>query len=88
MDLVNNIQHGKKFNFKCKKIKMQKLNVNELSKLLETQIKQSSPKEVSLTETGKVLTIGDGIARIYGLKMWKLVRWWNFLQELKEWHLI
>jgi hypothetical protein len=45
VDLVNNIQHGKKFNFKCKKIKMQKLNVNELSKLLETQIKQSSPKK-------------------------------------------
>ena len=47
---------------------MQKLNVNELSKLLEAQIKQSTSKEVSLTETGKVLTIGDGIARIYGLK--------------------
>src|SRR5689334_20924263 len=47
---------------------MQKLNISELSKLLETQIKQSITKKVSLTETGKVLTIGDGIARIYGLK--------------------
>lgn len=47
---------------------MQKLNIGELSKLLETQIKQSVSKKVSLTETGKVLTIGDGIARIYGLK--------------------
>jgi F-type H+/Na+-transporting ATPase subunit alpha len=48
---------------------MQKLNVSELSKLLETQIKQTTSKKISLTETGKVLTIGDGIARIYGLKM-------------------
>jgi F-type H+-transporting ATPase subunit alpha len=47
---------------------MQKLNISELSKLLETQIKQSASKKLSLTETGKVLTIGDGIARIYGLK--------------------
>jgi F0F1-type ATP synthase alpha subunit len=47
---------------------MQKLNVSELSKLLEAQIKQVASKEVSLTETGKVLTIGDGIARIYGLR--------------------
>lgn len=47
---------------------MQKLNISELSKLLETQIKQSVTKKISLTETGKVLTIGDGIARIYGLK--------------------
>lgn len=47
---------------------MQKLNVSELSKLLEDQITQSTSKKVSLTETGKVLTIGDGIARIYGLR--------------------
>jgi proton translocating ATP synthase F1 alpha subunit len=47
---------------------MQKLNISELSKLLESQIKQSTSKKISLTETGKVLTIGDGIARIYGLK--------------------
>lgn len=47
---------------------MQKLSISELSKLLETQIKQTISQKVSLTETGKVLTIGDGIARIYGLK--------------------
>jgi F-type H+-transporting ATPase subunit alpha len=47
---------------------MQKLNISELSKLLETQIKQSVSKTTPLAEVGKVLTIGDGIARIYGLK--------------------
>jgi F-type H+-transporting ATPase subunit alpha len=47
---------------------MQKLNISELSNLLETQIKQTVTKKISLTEIGKVLTIGDGIARIYGLE--------------------
>lgn len=45
-----------------------KLNVSELSKLLQTRMKKSVVSGVSLMETGKVLTIGDGIARIYGLK--------------------
>ena len=62
---------------------MQKLNVNELSKLLEAQIKQSTPKEVSLTETGKVLTIGDGIARIYGLKKVKAGEMVEFASGIK-----
>ena len=64
---------------------MQKLNVSELSKLLEAQIKQSTPKEVSLTETGKVLTIGDGIARIYGLKNVKAGEMVEFASGLKGW---
>ena len=46
---------------------MKKLNISELSKSLEVQIKQSVSQDVSLTETGTVLTIGDGIARVYGL---------------------
>lgn len=47
---------------------MKKLNISELSKSLEAQIKKSVSQSVSLVETGKVLTIGDGIARVYGLK--------------------
>ena len=62
---------------------MQKLNVSELSKLLEAQIKQSTSKEVSLTETGKVLTIGDGIARIYGLKNVKAGEMVEFASGIK-----
>jgi F-type H+-transporting ATPase subunit alpha len=62
---------------------MQKLNVNELSKLLEAQIKQFTPKEISLTETGKVLTIGDGIARIYGLKNVKAGEMVEFASGIK-----
>lgn len=47
---------------------MRKLNISELSKSLEEQIKQSDSQTISLTEIGTVLTIGDGIARVYGLK--------------------
>jgi proton translocating ATP synthase F1 alpha subunit len=62
---------------------MQKLNVSELSKLLEKQIKQTSPKKIFLTETGKVLTIGDGIARIYGLKNVKAGEMVEFTSGIK-----
>lgn len=47
---------------------MKKLNTSELSHLLETQIQASLSKKHILTETGKVLTVGDGIARVYGLR--------------------
>src|SRR5690349_14462636 len=62
---------------------MQKLNISELSRLLETQIKQSASKKLSLTETGKVLTIGDGIARIYGLKNVKAGEMVEFASGIK-----
>jgi F0F1-type ATP synthase alpha subunit len=46
---------------------MRKINISELSKSLEEQIKQSDFSQISLKEIGTVLTIGDGIARVYGL---------------------
>lgn len=39
----------------------------EVSKILEDKILGQESK-VNLEETGKVLSIGDGIARVYGLK--------------------
>lgn len=39
----------------------------EISGLLEERIMGATPK-VDLDETGRVLSIGDGIARVYGLK--------------------
>ncbi|XP_071794112.1 ATP synthase subunit alpha, mitochondrial-like [Asterias amurensis] len=39
----------------------------EVSSILEERILGYTPKE-SMEETGRVLTIGDGIARVYGLK--------------------
>jgi len=39
----------------------------EISSILEERILGAAPKE-NLEETGRVLSIGDGIARVYGLK--------------------
>merc|ERR1712136_488102 len=39
----------------------------EISSILEERILGATPKE-NLEETGRVLSIGDGIARVYGLK--------------------
>ena len=39
----------------------------EISSILEERILGAAPKS-NLEETGRVLSIGDGIARVYGLK--------------------
>ena len=39
----------------------------EVSSILEERILGAAPK-ANLDETGRVLSIGDGIARVYGLK--------------------
>lgn len=40
---------------------------SEVSKILEERI-LGQETSINLEETGKVLSIGDGIARVYGLK--------------------
>ena len=46
---------------------MEKIRVEEVSKIISDRIKNFDQK-VELEETGTVLTVGDGIARIYGLE--------------------
>ena len=41
-------------------------NPSEITKLLKEQIKNFGNK-AEVSEIGKVLTVGDGIARVYGL---------------------
>ena len=43
------------------------LKAEEISQIIKEQIKDYD-KKVELTETGVVLSVGDGIARIYGLE--------------------
>lgn len=62
---------------------MQKLQVSELSRLLESQINKVSSQSTTLIETGKVLTVGDGIARVYGLKNVKAGEMVEFSSGLK-----
>ena len=42
-------------------------SAGEISSILEDRILGAAPK-ANLEETGRVLSIGDGIARVYGLK--------------------
>src|SRR5271169_1305476 len=42
------------------------LRAEEISQIIKSQIKNYE-KTVDVTETGTVLSVGDGIARIYGL---------------------
>ncbi len=46
---------------------MEKIRVEEVSKIISERIKNFGQK-AELVETGTVLTVGDGIARVYGLE--------------------
>ena len=43
------------------------IRADEISKILKEQIKNYS-KTIEVTETGSVLSVGDGVARVYGLE--------------------
>ena len=43
------------------------IRAEEISEIIKKQIKEYS-KEVNISETGTVLSVGDGISRIYGLE--------------------
>ena len=60
------------------------INPSEVTKLLKDQIKNFGEK-AEVSEIGKVLSVGDGIARVYGLDKFKLGRWQSLMMGLKEW---
>src|SRR5580692_1407856 len=43
------------------------IRADEISRILREQIKDYG-KKVSVSETGTILSVGDGIARVYGLE--------------------
>ena len=47
---------------------------SEISKILKEEIKNFG-SDSEITEVGQVLSIGDGIARIYGLDNVQPVKW-------------
>merc|ERR1719205_101628 len=49
------------------KLSAAKATSGEISSILEDRVHGAAPA-VNLEETGRVLSIGDGIARVYGLK--------------------
>ena len=56
----------------------------EISTILKDQI-ENFGADAEVTEVGKVLSVGDGIARVYGLIRYKLVKWLSFLVVLLVW---
>jgi len=54
-----------------------KIRAEEISQIIKEQIKDFD-KEVELSETGVVLSVGDGIARVYGLEKVKPWSLWSF----------
>ncbi|CAH1365298.1 hypothetical protein MTP99_001578 [Tenebrio molitor] len=71
--LPNNVSQVAGVAFPATSVAARKLHVTpnnrgaEISSILEERILGSAPK-ADLDETGRVLSIGDGIARVYGLK--------------------
>ena len=57
----------------------------EISAILKDQIKNFG-KEAQVSEVGQVLSVGDGIARVYGLDNVQAGRWWNSPVVSAEWH--
>ena len=46
---------------------METIRADEISRVLKEQINQYN-KKIEISETGSVLSVGDGVARIYGLE--------------------
>ena len=54
----------------------------EISAILKDQIKNFG-QETEVAEIGRVLSVGDGIARVHGLD--RLVKWLNSRGVFVEW---
>ena len=61
------------------------INPSEVTKILKEQIKQSGEK-AQISEVGQVLSVGDGIARIYGLDNVQAGEMVEFQMVQKGWH--
>ena len=60
------------------------INPSEVTKILKEQIKNFGEK-AEISEVGQVLSVGDGIARIYGLDNVQAGEMLNFQMAQKVW---
>lgn len=60
------------------------LNPVEISKLIKAQIKNVD-QDLEMSETGTVLSVGDGIATVYGLKDAMMSNFFCFRMMYMEW---
>jgi F0F1-type ATP synthase alpha subunit len=57
----------------------------EISAILKQQIKPTSAQEAEVAEVGQVLSVGDGIARVYGLDNVRPARWSSSRRHQAAW---
>jgi len=62
------------------------ISAGELSAILNERITNYGKEaSTSIDEVGKVFSVGDGIARIYGLDKVKRVKWLSLVKDYREW---
>ena len=61
------------------------ISASEISSILKSEIKDIND-ETKVSEVGTVLTVGDGIARVYGLDNVQAGEMVEFRVRSKEWH--
>ena len=61
------------------------INPSEITKLLKDQIKNFGEK-AEVSEIGKVLSVGDGIARVTVWIMFRPEKWLSLKMAQKVWH--
>ena len=62
---------------------MAQIKADEISKILREQI-ANYEQTVSVDEVGSVISVGDGIARVYGLEKRCTAKWWRSLTMSME----
>ena len=64
--------------------RLMEIRASEISSILKEQIKNFG-QEAEVSEIGQVLSIGDGIARVYGLDNVRPARWSNSRAAFRAW---
>ena len=60
------------------------IKADEITEIIRSQI-QGFDRQLDVAETGVILSVGDGIARIYGLERVMAGNSWNSLTESSAW---
>ena len=68
-----------------KEVSLVTVQAAEISAILKQEIKNFG-EESTISEVGQVLSVGDGIARVYGLDNVQAGEMVEFQVKLGEWH--
>ena len=63
---------------------MAQIRADEISRVLRAEI-ENYDAAVNVSETGSVISVGDGIARVYGLETRWPASWWTSVTTWLGW---